>query len=204
MTNKNSNKDLFELDDDITYLNCASMSPLLKSAKSAGLNAIEKRAKPWNLTDVDWFGDAEILRRKVSKIFQTSADNIAIIPAASYGLALAAKNIGRSLTSSNKKSNGTIILIEDQFPSNYYVWDNLSKQFDLHIVTIKKHDNRILTDLILESINSDTVIVAVPNCHWIDGSLIDLERVSTAVKSVNAYLVLDLSQSLGALPDKHR
>ncbi len=198
--NKNIFKDLFELDEDITYLNCASMSPLLKSAKEAGIKSIEKRSKPWTLTDVDWFGDAEILRGKVSQVFQTSADNIAVIPAASYGLALAAKNIGRTIISSPKKSNGNIILIDDQFPSNYYVWDNLSKQFDLKINIIIKQHNKELTDLLIESINTDTVIVAIPNCHWIDGSLIDLERVSTAVKSVNAYLVLDLSQSLGALP----
>ena len=33
-----------------------------------------------------------------------------------------------------------------------------------------------------------------------DGALIDLEKISAAVKAVNASLVLDLSQSLGALP----
>ena len=198
MQTHNSYKHLFEIDNDITYLNCAMMSPLLKSVKEAGIKALEKRAKPWKLTERDWFDDAEILRGKAAKIFQTSENNIALIPSVSYGLATAAKNI--FMASPKLKAGKSIIVVEDQFPSNFYVWDNLSKQQDLKLITIKKENDKILTDSILENINSKTGIVAVPNCHWIDGSLIDLEKISEAVKSVGAYLALDLSQSLGVLP----
>lgn len=40
----------------------------------------------------------------------------------------------------------------------------------------------------------------MPNCHWTDGGLIDLEQVGKRCREVDAYLVLDLTQSLGALP----
>ncbi len=80
------------------------------------------------------------------------------------------------------------------------MWDELSKKLGLKILTVKKQNDKLLTDNILENINSETGIVAIPNCHWMDGSLIDLEKISEAVKTVNAHLVLDLSQSLGALP----
>ncbi len=187
------NKDLFEIEEGITYLNCSMMSPLLKSVKEAGFKALDKRSKPWELSESDWFVDAENLRSKAADIFQTSGDNIAIVPSVSYGLATAAKNF-------SVKPGKSIVVIEDQFPSNYYVWDNLCKQNDLKIITIKKQNDKLLTDTILEKINPDTGIVAVTNCHWVDGSLIDLEKICNAVKSVNAYLVLDLSQSLGVLP----
>ena len=193
METQNNYKNLFEIDDEIIYLNCSSMSPLLKSVKQAGILGLEKRTKPWNLTDRDWFDEAEVLRSLASKIFQTSENNIAIVPSASYALATAAKNL-------SVKAGKSIVLIEDQFPSNYYVWENLSQQFGLKIITVKKQNDKLLTDSILEDINSDTGIVAIPNCHWIDGLLIDLEKISEAVKEVNAFLVLDLSQSLGALP----
>jgi selenocysteine lyase/cysteine desulfurase len=193
MQTANNYKNLFEIADDITYLNCSSMSPLLKSVKEAGINSLERRSKPWELTDKDWFEDAEVLRNKASKIFQTSEDNVALIPSASYGLATAAKNL-------KVRPGKSIILIEEQFPSNYYVWDNLSEKLDLKLITIKKQNGKLLTDSILESINSETGIVAIPNCHWIDGSLINLEMISKAIKEVSAYLILDLSQSLGALP----
>lgn len=193
MKNSNNYKELFEINEEITYLNCSSMSPLLKSVKEAGITALERRAHPWRLIDKDWFEDAEALRNRAAKILQTSEDNIAFIPSASYGLATAAKNL--------KVENGkSIIIIEDQFPSNYYVWDELSQKSGLKIITIKKENDKLLTDSILEKINSETGIVAIPNCHWQDGSLINLEKISKAVKDVNAHLVLDLSQSLGALP----
>ncbi len=196
----NNYKNLFELDEDIIYLNCSGISPLLKSVKQAGIIGLEKRSKPWTMTNYDWFDKAETLRNLASKIFQTSANNIALIPSASYGLASAAKNLWKSIASRKIKRGKSIVVIEDQFPSNFYVWEKMAGQSDLKLVVVKKHPDKILTDSILESIDSETVIVAIPNCHWIDGLLIDLERVSEAVKAVNAFLVLDLSQSLGALP----
>ncbi|MEO7991210.1 MAG: aminotransferase class V-fold PLP-dependent enzyme [Chryseolinea sp.] len=186
-------KDLFELDSEITYLNCANMSPLLKSVREAAQTGIENRAHPWKLTGQSWFTDSEILRQYAATIYQTNADNVSLVPSASYGLAIAAKNI-------KLKSGKEIIVLEKQFPSNVYVWENLAKQFDLKLFAVKKEKEKSYTESILEAITDKTGVVAIPNCHWMDGAWIDLERVSKKAKSVNAFLILDLSQSLGALP----
>jgi selenocysteine lyase/cysteine desulfurase len=47
---------------------------------------------------------------------------------------------------------------------------------------------------------ADTGLVAVPNCHWSTGAVVDLQKISDAAKSVGAFFILDLSQSLGVLP----
>ena len=39
-----------------------------------------------------------------------------------------------------------------------------------------------------------------PHCHWTDGGIIDLETVSESCRAVNSALVLDITQSIGALP----
>lgn len=189
----NSEKDMFLMEEGITYLNCANMSPMLKSVREAGLQALDTRAAPWKLSSQDWFTNAEILRELAAKIFQTSNDNIALIPSASYGLAVAAKNI--KLTAAKE-----IIILEQQFPSNYYVWQNLANEQNLQIVTIQNSNSKTLTESIIEKINGNTGIIAIPNCHWIDGTLINLQQISNAAKTVGACLVLDLSQSLGVLP----
>ncbi|HEY5824206.1 MAG TPA: aminotransferase class V-fold PLP-dependent enzyme [Cyclobacteriaceae bacterium] len=186
-------KDLFLLDPEVTYLNCANMSPLLKSVKEAAHEGIETRAHPWKLTGKSWFTDSEVLRDYAAKIYQTSADNIAFAPSASYGLATAAKNI-------KLKAGQEIIILEKQFPSNVYVWEKLAQQFDLKLITVKKEKDKSFTESIIERISDRTGVVAIPNNHWMDGALVDLEKVSKKVKSVNALLILDLSQSLGALP----
>src|SRR5258705_3056831 len=193
MANKiNSQKDLFLIEKGLTYLNCANMSPMLKSVKEAGLQALETRAAPWKISSEDWFTNAEKLRTLAAKIFQTSSNNIALIPSVSYGLAAAAKNL------KNKKKE--IIVLEEQYPSNYYVWENLAKEHKLKIVTVQKLKNKTLTESILAKINSKTGIIAIPNCHWIYGSYIDLQQISEASKTAGSYFVLDLSQSLGVLP----
>ena len=193
LTKTNSEKELFLMEEGITYLNCANMSPMLKSVREAGLQALDTRAAPWKLSSQDWFTNAEILRELAAKIFQTSNDNIALIPSASYGLAVAAKNI-------KLNAGKEIIILDQQFPSNYYVWQNLANEQNLQIVTIQNSNSKTLTESIIEKINGNTGIIAIPNCHWIDGTLIDLQQISNAAKTVGALLVLDLSQSLGVLP----
>ena len=43
-------------------------------------------------------------------------------------------------------------------------------------------------------------VAAVPNVHWTNGALVDLPLVAEAVHGVGAHLVIDASQSLGAMP----
>src|SRR6478672_9172416 len=90
---KNRHKEYFILEDGLTYLNCANMSPLLREVREAGVHALDKRAAPWKLGSEDWFGEVDVLRQKAVIIFGTSGENIAIVPSASYGLAIAARNL---------------------------------------------------------------------------------------------------------------
>jgi selenocysteine lyase/cysteine desulfurase len=40
----------------------------------------------------------------------------------------------------------------------------------------------------------------VPSVHWTDGSVVDLERVAGRAREIGALLVVDATQSLGAMP----
>jgi selenocysteine lyase/cysteine desulfurase len=120
-------------------------------------------------------------------------ENIALVPSASYGIAVAANNI--SLTAEQN-----IILADQQYPSNVYAWRELAKRTGAGIITVKKEGGQTWTEAILATIDTQTGLLALPNCHWTDGSLIDLEAVSKKAKEVNARLVIDASQSLGAYP----
>jgi selenocysteine lyase/cysteine desulfurase len=188
-----ASKQLFELEEGITYLNCANMSPMLHAVREAGLQALNTRATPWKIAAADWFAQAEVLRELAGAVFQTQGNNIALVPSVSYGMAAAAKNL-------SMKPGQTIIVLENQFPSNYYVWEQLARVQQLELIIVPRSQEQNLTDCILAAINTHTGLVAIPNCHWMDGARIDLEAVSDAIKKVGAYLVLDLSQSLGALP----
>jgi selenocysteine lyase/cysteine desulfurase len=188
-----SQRALFEIPEGLTYLNCASMSPQMKSATAAGLDSVRAKAAPWTLTAADWFSGAERLRALFARVVNANADAIALVPSVSYGMAVAAANLP-------VRAGQTIVVIDREFPSNVYVWRQLAGACGAHVRTVAREPGATWTDAVLAAIDDGVAIVATPNCHWTDGSFIDLVRVAPAVRAVGAALVVDASQSLGAHP----
>jgi len=184
---------LFDIPDEVVYLNCAYMSPQLKSVREAGRQAVDRKSRPWNIVPDDFFTESETARGLFAQIISDAADNIAIIPAVSYGMAVVT-----SLLEFN--AGEEVLVLDEQFPSNVYPWREIARQHELNMTTVNRPADMGWTRAIIQAINSKTRVVALPHVHWTDGSLIDLVRVSRAVRSVGAALVLDVTQSVGALP----
>ncbi len=188
-----STRRLFEIPDDVTYLNCASMAPQLRSVTEAGLGAVRTKASPWTLSGAEWFSASEELRGLAARVLGTDSDAIALVPAASYGIATAAANLPLA-------SGQTIVILHQQFPSNVYAWYELAKKKGGRVVVAQREPGADWTEALIRAIDDNTAIIAVPQCHWTDGSKVDLERVGQRARAVGAGLVIDASQSLGASP----
>jgi len=186
-------RDLFEIPEGVTYLNCANMAPQLRAVTQAGVDAVRRKATPWKLSAGEWFSGAEQLRILAANVLGTDRDGIALVPAASYGIATAAANVPLS-------RGQTIVLLHQEFPSNVYSWRELAKKKNGSVVTVQRRAGMSWTDALEEAIDENTAIVAVPQCHWTDGSRVDLERVGERARAIGAALVIDASQSLGACP----
>lgn len=188
-----SQRDRFVLPEDVTFLNCANMSPQLRTVTDVGIAAVKRKEAPWTITTADWFAGAETLRTAAARLIGADADGIALVPAVSYGIAVAAANIAIS-------SGQNIVVLHDQFPSNVYAWQELARSRAAQVRTVRKELADAWTDAVLDAVDEDTAVVAVPNCHWTDGALLDLVRVGERSRAVGAALVVDASQSLGAYP----
>src|ERR687890_950543 len=188
-----SKRDLFEIPEDIVYLNCAYMSPQLRPAREVGEKTISRKSRPWEITPDDFFEDAEEIRALFARLVGGDADGVAIIPSVSYGISIAAANVP-------VREGEKIIILEDQFPSNVYAWGGLAEQSGARLVTLPRPEDLDWTRALLEEIDTDTAVVSVPNCHWTDGSLVDLAQVGESVREAGAALVVDAIQSLGAHP----
>jgi len=184
---------LFDLPDDVAYFNCAYMSPLMHRVVEAGERGLARKARPWQVAPIDFFTESERARSLFAALIGTDADSVALVPAASYGTAVAAANLAPA-------AGQQILVLEDQFPSNFYVWRDLAARSGARLRTIARPAGGDWTGAVLAAIDGNTALAALPNCHWSDGGLIDLERVGAALRDVDARLVLDLTQSLGALP----
>ena len=51
----------------------------------------------------------------------------------------------------------------------------------------------------MEALDANTAIAALPQCHWSDGTLVNLKLVRQRLDVLGGALVLDLTQSLGAM-----
>ena len=68
------------------------------------------------------------------------------------------------------------------------------------IVTVPCPDDGDWTGAVIAAIDERTAVAALPQCHWTDGATIDPVAIGARCRTVGAALVLDLSQSLGAVP----
>jgi selenocysteine lyase/cysteine desulfurase len=186
-------RELFEIPAGVAYLNCAYMSPQLRPAREIGERAVARKSRPWEITPDDFFEDAEKSRALFGRLVGAEGDGVALIPSVSYGIAVAAANV-------NVESGENILILEDQFPSNVYAWRELAARQGADLVTVPRPPDHDWTTAVLGHLGENTAVVAVPNCHWTDGSILDLARVGERARSVGAALVVDGIQSLGAHP----
>ncbi len=186
-------RDLFDLPDDVTYLNCAQMAPFARPVQQAGQAAIERRARPWRITQEDFFEETERARALFAALVGADAEGVAIIPSVSYGLAVG--------TAHRAPAPGQrIVLLEAEFPSNVYPWRELARRHLAEVHTVPRPADADWTTAVLAALDERVAIVALPNAHWTDGSVVDLSGVSARCRDLGAALVLDVTQSAGAFP----
>jgi selenocysteine lyase/cysteine desulfurase len=184
---------LFDIPPGIAWFNCASRTPLLKAAAAAGNAGIHTRAQPWTMNSGRLHDQAEHLRTLFAGLIGATADDIAIQPSASYGLATAAANLAVA-------RGQAIVVLEDQFPSNVFVWMQKAAAAGGRVVTVPRPADADWTAAVLAHVDGDTAIAALPPCHWIDGTRIDLEAVGARCRDLGAALVVDATQWVGAAP----
>nr|WP_321222646.1 aminotransferase class V-fold PLP-dependent enzyme [uncultured Psychroserpens sp.] len=192
-------KQLFSIPEDITYLNTASLSPSFKSVEQAGIDAVLQKSKPYTIPSSDFFDPVTELKQLFSTLIENNQpERIASIPSVSYGIATVANNI-------KLKPNDEILVIEEQFPSNIYAWKKLADKYDANIKTIaspnlKANNAKRWNQDILDNITSKTAVVALGQIHWSNGTIFDLKAIREKTNLHNALLIVDGSQTIGALP----
>lgn len=161
--------------------------------REAGERSLDRQSRPWEITPADFFTETERVRSLLAGLIHADAEGIAIVPAASYGLAVAAANLP-------VYPGEEVLVLEEEFPSNFYVWRELAGRGGARLVTVPRPADHDWAAAIVERIGPRTAVIAAPNCHWTDGSLVDLRRVGEAAREAGAALVVDATQSLGAYP----
>lgn len=171
------------------------MSPNLKTVAEAGISAIHKKDLPYKINTDDFFSEGEIAKKLFGVLVESpDPGRIAIIPSVSYGLANVVNNIPH-------KEQGEILLLEDEFPSNVYVWQRLAQKRGYQVRFIRNSaasDN--WNENILQAIHEKTLVVSMSTVHWTNGYAFDLAAIRKKTADFEVPFILDGTQSVGALP----
>jgi selenocysteine lyase/cysteine desulfurase len=193
----NAQKEKFSLDPGSHYINCAYMSPLLKSAEQAGIEGLQRKQNPFRVSAQDFFTEATVVRQLFAQMINAEPGRIAIIPSASYGLGVVVNNI-------RPVRGGRVVTVHEEFPSDVYSLHRICSEHSLELVTVAppdtlKNRGKIWNERILDAIVPGTVLVNLSSVHWADGTVFNLEEIGERAKDVGALLVVDGTQSVGAM-----
>ena len=151
MTILPSQRHLFDLTADVAYLNCAYMSPLSHRVAEATHAGVDAKRRPWTVKPADFFAGTERARAAFAALLggPATAEEVAIVPAASYGMAVACAN----LTVGPGKR---VLLLEAEFPSTILTWRERARDTGGEYLLLPRPEDHDWTRVILEAIDERT------------------------------------------------
>jgi selenocysteine lyase/cysteine desulfurase len=192
-------RQIFGVPGDVAYLNCAYTSPLPEPVLEAGSRAMALCRSPWLLTQEHFFAGLEAARTAFAKVLGVDAEGVAVVPSVSQAMATAAKNLPLA-------PDRHVLILDEEFPSNVYPWLKLAPG---RVRAVPRpaagtggtdEAEGTWSDAVLSFITEEIGLVALPHCHWTDGTVFDLAAIRAACDRVGAHLAVDATQSLGAMP----
>jgi selenocysteine lyase/cysteine desulfurase len=192
----------FEQTKPFIYLDTASRSALPIRIAEIGVHALKKKVSPWHGIGSD--SDVSEVRSLYAQLINApSGSSIAIAHSNSIAISIAAKNVADS---GRLNSGSSVLLIEKEMASAVYAWQDACLKTGSRLKIVTENANTLSwTDTIIANIDKAVVVIALPHCHWCDGSFIDLERISQYLDDctffkTRPYLIIDGTQSIGAMP----
>jgi selenocysteine lyase/cysteine desulfurase len=103
------------------------------------------------------------------------------------------------------RNGQNIVLVDEQFPSNYYTWERLCREKGGALKLIGPGPGDVgrgqrWGEAILNAINDQTAAVSMGHVHWADGTKFNLKAIGEKCRKYGAKLIVDGTQSVGALP----
>src|ERR1700722_2782387 len=191
-----SQRALFEMPRQICYLNSASWSPLPLRTLEAARAAVGRKGTPWTLEPGFANAQHERARTAAARLIHADPADIALIPSVSYGVATAAKIFA--------VPRGTrVIVLEDDHSSPVLEGRPRADQQGLAVDTVRRPADGDWTSAVLAAIERSGAppvgLASISSVHWSDGGLIDIEKISAALRRQGAAFVIDATQSAGVL-----
>lgn len=184
-------RSLFPATKKYTYLNSAAVSPLPITAVNAVRSQLDDVALNGSINYLDWVATKNRARALIAGMLNVGAETVAFMRNTSDGIAAVASGLTWS-------SDDNIVSFAGEFPANFYAWRRVRDRFGVELRLVPEIDGRIDLDEMIAMIDQHTRVVAISAVQYASGFEADLERIAKAAHAVDALLVVDVIQALGA------
>ena len=190
-----SQRHLFDMPRDVAYLNAAAWSPLPLAVQEAGHKGVARKGRPWDLDPALPGQVIERCRAAAAALIGAEAEDVALIPSVSYGVAVAEKIFA-------PPAGSRVLVIEDDHSSPILEWLHRAQAQGFTVETIARPADGDWTAAVEEAIaapGAPVSLASISNVHWSDGAVLDMDRISAALKAKGAALLIDATHGAGMM-----
>ncbi|HEY5301599.1 MAG TPA: aminotransferase class V-fold PLP-dependent enzyme [Acetobacteraceae bacterium] len=191
-----SQRALFDMPRDICWLNAAAYGPLPLASREAGERGVARKVRPWEMEAGGAQQQFDRARKAAARLIGAEADDVALIPSVSYGVATA----GRVLPLA---AGSRVLVLADDHTSPVLEWLERTKQAGAVLETVARPDDGDWTAAVLAAIDrpgaAPLALASISSVHWSDGGAVDLARVAPALRRRGAALVVDATHAVGVM-----
>jgi cysteine desulfurase / selenocysteine lyase len=182
----------FEI-EDATYLNLAGQSPMPKVSHRAVHAALELKKFPQRIPDSAFFDVPNRIRVLLAKLIGGKPEEYALTTGASTGMAAVAYGL-------TWQPGDEIITAKGEFPLQYTTWKPMEVREGLKLKIVAPRDRFLTADDVIAALTPKTRLVSISHVRFDNSAMLDAARLAGACHAQGALLLLDVSQSCGAVP----
>lgn len=182
----------FPISDRVNYLNHAATGPISRGVQEAIHRQTEIHAIHNETATKRYEPVYRECREAAARLVGARAARVAFIQNTSHGISLLANG-------QDWRDGDNVIVPEMEFPSNYLAWLNLADR-GVELRRLKLVDGRVTPEGLSRAIDGRTRVVALSHVQYFNGFKADLAAIAEVAHAHGALLVVDGTQSVGAVP----
>jgi selenocysteine lyase/cysteine desulfurase len=189
-----SQRAVFELPREISYLDAASWSPLPLATVEAGRAGVARKARPWTLEPGLAARQHQRARHAAARLVNASPSDIAIVSSVSYCVATAAKLLP-------VPAGSRVLVIEEDHSSPVLEWMTRSERGEFEVEVVPRPQTASWTEALLGAIDrrdaKPIALASISSVHWADGGVVDVAAIKAALRPHGAALLVDATHAAG-------
>jgi cysteine desulfurase / selenocysteine lyase len=176
----------------VTYLNLAGNSPIPKDAIKRLQEAIEWKKFPQRIPDAAFFEVPNRVRASLAQLIGGKPEEVALTTGASTGMSAVAYGM-------KWQAGDEVITASGEFPLQYATWKPMEEREGIKVTVVKPSGAFHTADDFIAALTPRTRLVSISHVRFENGALVDASKLAAACHAQGALLLLDVSQSCGAV-----